>query len=48
MQLAMLPSAERQQVLRKMQAAFTWPRKGTVVLSMAFARVSEVSGPGVR
>jgi hypothetical protein len=48
MQLAVLPKAERQQVLRKMQAALTWPRKGTVVLSMAYARVSEVTGPGVR
>ena len=48
MQLAVLPSAERQQVLRKMQAALTWPRKGIVVLSMAYARVTEVSGPGVR
>ena len=47
MQLADLPRNERQQVLRKMQAALTWPRKGTVVLSVAYARVSEVSGPGV-
>jgi hypothetical protein len=48
MQLAVLPRAERQQVLRKMQAALTWPRKGNVVLSMAYAQVSEVSGLGVR
>lgn len=48
MQLAELPRAERQQVLRKMHAALTWPRRGTVVLSVAYARIREVSGPGVR
>jgi hypothetical protein len=33
--------------LRKLKAQ-TWPRKGTVIQSLAYAKVSEVSGPGVR
>jgi hypothetical protein len=46
-QLARFPKAEQQEILRKVKAQ-TWPRKGTVVQSMAYAKVSEVSGPGVK
>jgi hypothetical protein len=44
--LAKFPKAEQQQILRKVKAQ-TWPRKGTVILSMAYQQVSEVNGPGL-
>jgi hypothetical protein len=47
-ELAKLPKAEQQQILRKMKTAPPELRKGTVVFSVAYTRVSEVSGPGVR
>jgi len=46
--LAKFPKAEQQQILRRVKAAPPWPRKGTVLQSLAYAKVSEVSGPGVR
>jgi hypothetical protein len=46
--LAKLPKAEQQRSLRQLKTAPPWPRKGAVLLSMAYARVSEVSGPGVK
>lgn len=45
--LAKFPKAEQQEILRKLKAQ-KWPRKGTVVESLAYARVSDVSGPGDR
>jgi hypothetical protein len=45
--LAKFPKAQQQQILRKLKAE-TWPRKGTVIQSLAYAKVSEVSGPGVK
>ncbi len=45
--LAKFPKAEQQEILRKVKAQ-KWPRKGTVVQSLAYAKVSEVSGPGVK
>jgi hypothetical protein len=47
-ELAKLPKAEQQQILRKMKTAPPELRKGTVVFSVAYTQVSEVSGPGVR
>ena len=46
-QLAKFPKAEQQQILRKVKTQ-QWPPKGTVVQSLAYAQVSEVSGPGVK
>lgn len=46
-ELAILPKAVRQKILRQLKAE-TWPRKGTVIQSLAYAKVSEVSGPGVK
>jgi hypothetical protein len=46
-QLAKFPKAEQQEILRKVKDQ-KWPRKGTVVESLAYAQVSEVSGPGVK
>ena len=46
-ELAILPKAVRQKILRQLKAE-TWPRKGTVLQSLAYAKVSEVSGPGDR
>jgi hypothetical protein len=46
-ELAKFPKAEQQQILRKLKAP-AGPSKGTVVLSLAYAQVSEVSGPGVK
>jgi hypothetical protein len=45
--LASFPKAEQQEILRKVKAQ-KWPRKGAVVESLAYAQVSEVSGPGVK
>ena len=47
-QLASLPKALRQRILRQLKTAPPWPRKGTVVQSLAYAQVSEVSGPGLK
>jgi hypothetical protein len=47
-QLTGLSKAQRQEFLRKLKAAPPWPRKGTVMLSLAYAKVSEVSGPGAK
>jgi hypothetical protein len=47
-QLAQLPKALRQRILRQLKTAPPWPRKGAVLLSMAYAQVSEVNGPGVK
>jgi hypothetical protein len=48
-QLAKFPKAVQQQILRKLrEAARSWPGKGTVLESLAYAQVSEVSGPGVK
>ena len=48
-ELATFPKAEQRKLLRQQKAeAKTWPRKGTVIQSLAYAKVSEVSGPGVR
>jgi hypothetical protein len=47
-ELAKLPKAVQQQILQKMKNAPRWPREGLVIQSMAYAQVSEVSGPGVR
>jgi hypothetical protein len=46
-QLAKFPKAEQQEILRKVKDQ-KWPRKGTVVQSLAYAQVSEVSGPGIK
>jgi hypothetical protein len=46
-ELAKFPKAEQQQILRKLKTP-AGPPKGTVVLSMAYQQVSEVSGPGVK
>jgi hypothetical protein len=46
-ELAKFPKAEQQQILRKLKAP-AGPSKGTVVLSLAYAQVSEVSGPGLK
>jgi len=48
-QLANLPKAEQQKIVQKLKAATpAAPPKGTVVYSLAYAQVSEVSGPGVK
>jgi len=47
-ELAGLSKAAQQKILRQLKAQHTWPRKGTVIQSLAYAKVSEVSGPGVR
>jgi hypothetical protein len=47
-QLAGYPKAEQQQILRKLKTPQAWPRKGTILESLAYAQVSEVSGPGIR
>jgi hypothetical protein len=46
-QLAGYPKAMQQQILRKLKNP-AGPPKGTVIESLAYAQVSEVSGPGVR
>jgi hypothetical protein len=48
--LAKFSKAEQQKILQKLKAAgaHAGPRKGTVTLSLAYAQVSEVSGPGVK
>ena len=46
-ELAKFPKAEQQQILRKLKTP-AGPPKGAVVLSMAYAQVSEVSGPGLK
>lgn len=46
-QLAILSKAERQKLLQQLKAE-KWPHKGTVIQSLAYAKVSEVSGPGVK
>jgi hypothetical protein len=45
--LAKFPKAEQQKILRKLKTP-AGPPKGTITLSLAYAKVSEVSGPGVR
>jgi hypothetical protein len=45
-QLAGYPKAMQQQILRKLKNP-AGPPKGTVIESLAYAQVSEVSGPGV-
>jgi hypothetical protein len=47
-QLAQLPKAEQQKILRQLKTVPPWPRKGAVLYSLAYAQVSEVSGPGVK
>jgi hypothetical protein len=54
-QLAKLPKAEQAKIrkLQKLQESKhpktpPWPPKGAVVQSLAYAQVSEVSGPGIR
>jgi hypothetical protein len=46
-QLAGYPKAVQQQILRKLKNP-AGPLKGTVVQSLAYAQVSEVSGPGLK
>ena len=46
-QLAGYPKAMQQQILRKLKNP-AGPPKGTVIESLAYAQVSEVSGPGVK
>ena len=46
-ELARFSKAEQQEILRKLKTQ-AGPPKGTVVLSMAYQQVSEVSGPGVK
>ena len=46
-QLAGYPKAMQQQILRKLKNP-AGPPKGTVIQSLAYAQVSEVSGPGVK
>jgi hypothetical protein len=46
-QLAGYPKAMQQQILRKLKNP-AGPPKGTVIQSLAYEQVSEVSGPGVR
>jgi hypothetical protein len=46
-QLAEYPKAMQQQILRKLKNP-AGPPKGTVIQSLAYAQVSEVSGPGVK
>jgi hypothetical protein len=46
-QLAGYPKAMQQQILRKLKNP-AGPPKGTVIESLAYAKVSEVSGPGVK
>ena len=46
--LEKLPKAERQRIQQKLRQLPTGPRKDTVILSLAYAQVSEVSGPGIR
>ena len=46
-QLAKFPKAMQQQILRKLKSP-AGPPKGTVIQSLAYAQVSEVSGPGVK
>jgi hypothetical protein len=45
-QLAGYPKAMQQQILRKLKNP-AGPPKGTIIQSLAYAQVSEVSGPGV-
>jgi hypothetical protein len=47
-QLAGFSKAERQKILRQLKNPPAGPPKGTVIESLAYAQVSEVSGPGVR
>jgi hypothetical protein len=46
-ELAKFPKAEQQQILRKFKTQ-AGPPKGTVIQSLAYKQVSEVSGPGVK
>ena len=46
--LAKLPKAERQRIQQEAKRIPPWPGNGTVILSLAYAQVSEVSGPGIR
>jgi hypothetical protein len=46
-QLAGYPKAMQQEILRKLRNP-AGPPKGTVIQSLAYAQVSEVSGPGVK
>ena len=46
-QLAGYPKAMQQQISRKLKNP-AGPRKGTILQSLAYAKVSEVSGPGVK
>jgi hypothetical protein len=46
--LARFPKAEQQYILRRLKDAPPAPRKGTLLESLAYAKVAEVSGPGVR
>ena len=43
-----LPKALRQRIGQKLNRQPPWPPKGAVILSLAYARVGEVSGPGIR
>ncbi|HEY7265004.1 MAG TPA: CU044_5270 family protein [Trebonia sp.] len=47
-QLAGYPKAEQQQILRYLKNPPAGPPRGTVLESLAYAQVSEVSGPGVK
>jgi len=47
-ELAGLSKAEQQKILRQLKTPPPWPRKGTVLQSLAYKQVSEVSGPGVK
>jgi hypothetical protein len=47
-ELAKFPKAEQQYILRRLKDAPPGPRKGTLIESLAYAQVSEVSGPGVK
>jgi hypothetical protein len=47
-QLAGYPKAVQQQILRQLKNPPAGPPRGTVIESLAYAQVSEVSGPGVK
>jgi len=47
-ELAGLSKAEQQKILRQLKTPPPWPRKGTILESLAYKQVSEVSGPGVK
>jgi len=46
-ELAKFPKAAQQQILKKMKSAPAWPPRGAVILSLAYAQVTEVSDPGI-